>query len=49
MAWQRYVGHKDNSAVSMDKFAIHNVNCLTIDVFFMSFFAESMHAITVIP
>lgn len=33
----------------MDKIAIYDVNCLTIGVFFMSFFAESMHAITVIP
>lgn len=41
--------HKDKSADDMDNIAICRANCLTIGSFFMSFFAKSMHAITVIP
>ncbi|ATM20463.1 hypothetical protein CRN13_08655 [Raoultella ornithinolytica] len=40
---------KDKSADDMDNIAMFRANCLTISSFFMSFFAKSMHAITVIP
>ena len=40
---------KDNSADDIENIATVRANCLTISVFFMSFSAVFMYAITVIP
>ncbi|OMP91500.1 hypothetical protein BZP36_20520 [Raoultella terrigena] len=45
----RSMRHRDNSADDMDNTAYDCANCLTISAFFMAFFAEFMHSITVIP